>query len=166
MNHHGQEHEFPEIAAEAFATGAMVALQEQLQWEFQIQPIPAAFPNPGDEFVEARIRLIRPAMGNLVLSIPEEAAAILAARYLPPGTEITKTLADDVAGELANVIAGQAKTMLKGTPWHFLLSTPAVNRVPTPNPPPERQTCYRCWRIASEAGAFILEVEFPLEPVS
>lgn len=166
MNHDGHNHEFPEIAAAAFATGAMVALQEQLQWEFQIQPVPAAFANPGDEFVEARIRLIRPAMGNLVLSIPVEEAAMLAARYLPPGTEITDTLADDVAGELANVIAGQAKTMLKGTPWHFLLSTPAANRVRTPNTPRANQACYRCWQIVSEAGSFLLEVEFPVESAS
>ena len=32
--------------------------------------------------------------------------------------------ADDAAGEFANVIAGQAKTMLKGTVYHFNLSTP------------------------------------------
>ena len=49
-------------------------------------------------------------------------------RYLPEGTALTDEMIDDVAGEFANVIAGQAKTILKGTPYHFTLSTPVVTR--------------------------------------
>ena len=37
-------------------------------------------------------------------------------------------LVADAAGEFANMIAGQAKTMLKGTPYHFTLSPPTVLR--------------------------------------
>jgi CheY-specific phosphatase CheX len=47
---------------------------------------------------------------------------------LPAGTELNDGIVNDVAGELANVIAGQAKTMLKGTPYHFTMSIPAVSR--------------------------------------
>jgi CheY-specific phosphatase CheX len=36
----------------------------------------------------------------------------------------------DTIGELANVVAGQSKTALKGTPYHFLLSIPTVTWLP------------------------------------
>jgi CheY-specific phosphatase CheX len=62
------------------------------------------------------------------LVLPPVLARRLAEGYLPAGTELTEEIINDVAGELANVIAGQAKTILKGTRYHFTLSIPVVSR--------------------------------------
>jgi CheY-specific phosphatase CheX len=75
--------------------------------------------------VTAEITLRRAVPGRLVLAYPRQVLGVLASRYLP-GEAITPEIADDAAGEFANVIAGQIKTMLHGTPYHFHLSTPHV----------------------------------------
>jgi CheY-specific phosphatase CheX len=72
--------------------------------------------------------LLRDPPGTLALVLASDTAANLAARYLPTGTALSSEIIDDVAGEFANVIAGQAKTILKGTPYRFHLSTPEVKR--------------------------------------
>jgi CheY-specific phosphatase CheX len=64
----------------------------------------------------------------MALVLPPDTARRLAETYLPAGCELTNEIIDDVTGELANVIAGQAKTILKGTPYHFALSIPVVSR--------------------------------------
>jgi CheY-specific phosphatase CheX len=110
--------------------------------------------------VIATIVLMRDPPGSLSLVLPRETAARLASRYLPPGTAIATELIDDVAGEFANVIAGQAKTMLKGSVYHFFLSTPVVERVAAeedctaPNP---NLTA----RLHSEIGVVVLQVCLP-----
>jgi chemotaxis protein CheX len=63
----------------------------------------------------------------LVLSFPAATAAALAGRVLAevnPNPE--DELIGDCIGELANVIAGQAKTLLAETPYQLLLGTPSV----------------------------------------
>ena len=63
----------------------------------------------------------------LVLSFPAQTAAALAGRVL---AEVTPAPDDDLVrdcmGELANVIAGQAKTLLAETPYQLLLATPSI----------------------------------------
>jgi CheY-specific phosphatase CheX len=62
----------------------------------------------------------------MTLLLTEESASELASHYLPKGTALSDEIICDVAGEIANVIAGQAQTILKGTRYHFGLSTPSV----------------------------------------
>ena len=63
----------------------------------------------------------------LVLSFPAQTAAALAGRVL---AEVAQAPDDDLVrdcmGELANVIAGQAKTLLAETPYQLLLATPSI----------------------------------------
>jgi CheY-specific phosphatase CheX len=80
------------------------------------------------ELIIATIRLAREQPGTFSLRLEASTAARLAARYLGAEVELTRELLDDMAGELANVIAGQAKTMLKGTPYHYHLTTPTIIR--------------------------------------
>jgi chemotaxis protein CheX len=82
--------------------------------------------------VTATIVLRREPPGLLSLSFPLPVLEKLAGCYLGGIESLTAELIDDAAGEFANVIAGQAKTMLKGTPEHFWLSTPIVQRTGTP----------------------------------
>jgi chemotaxis protein CheX len=65
--------------------------------------------------------------GSLVLGCSEATAGGLARRVLAEsGQEPDETMVRDCLGEIANVVAGQAKVVLFGTRWHFLLSTPTV----------------------------------------
>jgi CheY-specific phosphatase CheX len=120
--------DLPPEVREAFVSSTVTALQELAQLEAEADGAAAhdvAFAETG---VIAVVRLLRPSPGTMTLILPADVARSIAARYLPSGTELTDEIVGDVAGELANVIAGQTKTMLKGTPYHFALSIPTVSR--------------------------------------
>jgi CheY-specific phosphatase CheX len=115
----------PEVA-EAFTMAAITTLNELAQ----LEAIPDTAESPiRGPLVIATISLLRDPPGSMSLILATDTAAALSSRYLPLGTSLTPDMIDDVAGEFANVIAGQAKTMLKGTPYHFNLSTPSVTRM-------------------------------------
>ena len=61
-----------------------------------------------------------------VVVFPRAVLNVLVVRFLKMGPAVAADLVADAAGEFANVIAGQAKTILKGTDYHFTLSTPTV----------------------------------------
>ena len=131
------ENHTPSIAPleviEAFNNGAITALQEMMQiGAYATTPPTAAF---SDCTVSATIRLLRANPGILNILLPLTTAMQLAAHYLPTGTILTDEIINDVAGELANMVAGQAKTMLKHTPYHFTLTTPDVIRAAKFKPP-------------------------------
>jgi CheY-specific phosphatase CheX len=108
--------------------------------------------------VTAEITLRRAVPGRLVLAFPRQVLAVLASRYLP-GETITPEIADDTAGEFANVIGGQAKTMLHGTPFHFHLSTPRVGvATSTTTDAPE----FLVLTFDCDAGNFAVHVYLPL----
>jgi chemotaxis protein CheX len=65
--------------------------------------------------------------GFLVLGFPRRTAADLAGRILAGVTqEVDENLIRDCVGEIANVVAGQAKAILAGTPYRFTFSLPEV----------------------------------------
>ena len=65
--------------------------------------------------------------GYFVLSFGDEHGAALAKRVLADlGAAPEPGVIRDCLGEVVNVVAGQAKTLLFGTPMHFTLATPAV----------------------------------------
>jgi chemotaxis protein CheX len=77
--------------------------------------------------VSAVLGLMSAAGGSLVLSFPERTAAALAGRILTGVTEeVDENLIQDCVGEIANVVAGQAKALLAGTPYRFAFSLPKV----------------------------------------
>jgi chemotaxis protein CheX len=70
---------------------------------------------------------LRSKEGFLVLSFPERTAAALARAILAEVTEeVDGSLIRDCVGEIANVIAGQAKALLAGSPYPLTFSMPQV----------------------------------------
>ncbi len=120
----------PQEVVQAFTEATLTTLRELTQIEACAEQTPQNLRfSSGVPLVSARLVLMRPVPGEMSLVVTLETASLLAARYLPEGTALTAEIIDDVLGEFANVIAGQAKTMLKGTPHHFTMSLPAVIRV-------------------------------------
>src|SRR5262245_12309497 len=78
--------------------------------------------------VAATIRLTTSrGVGRLTLGFPERTAADLARRILAnTDIPVSPAMVRDCMGEVANVVAGQAKSQLVGGESHFTLSTPIV----------------------------------------
>lgn len=118
----------PEVA-NAFTEAAITALRELIALEASPAPPESETASTaGETSICAQIDLLREAPGKMALMLAASTAAKVAERYLPAGAILSSEIVNDVAGEFANVIAGQAKTLLKGTPQHFSLSTPKVDR--------------------------------------
>ena len=150
----------PMFVKEAFIAGTLAALQELYQLEGIADPESDSADSPISlvHAIVAQIKLLLEPPGILIVAAPVDVASRLAQRYLPEGSHISDDLIDDCIGELANVIAGQAKTALKGTPYHFMLTTPVVARhTARPN---ESTRAWRC-TIASEAGVLAIIVQLP-----
>jgi CheY-specific phosphatase CheX len=151
----------PALVKEAFAAGALAAMQELYQFEDGTVGVSDLTDQPlanNPPLIVAQVRLLREPSGVLSIAASADVAFRLAQRYLPTESKITDDLVDDCLGELANVIAGQGKTALKGTPYHFMLSTPVVARpAELPNAPSQ---AWRC-SITSEAGTFAVVVDLP-----
>jgi chemotaxis protein CheX len=65
--------------------------------------------------------------GVLVLSFPSRTATALAERIFAEVPQAPdEGLIRDCMGEVANVIAGQAKTLLAETPYQLVLATPSI----------------------------------------
>jgi CheY-specific phosphatase CheX len=152
----------PEVA-EAFTSAAITTLHELVQ-------IDASTKSPGHQaawkidgpVVIATIQLVRNPPGSLSLVLASDTAANLASRYIPAGTSLTPEIIDDVVGEFANVIAGLAKTMLKGTPYHFNLSIPVVERFAyweNGTLPDLNMTV----RLSGESRDYVLQATMPVE---
>jgi CheY-specific phosphatase CheX len=154
----------PSMVSDAFTAGVLASLQELFQLEgfivTEIKGEDSQF-SDGSESIVARILLRRDLPGELTLVMPVAVALTQAKRYLPAGTDLTDELVNDVVGEVANVVAGQGKTALKGTDHHFLLSTPSVTRSFEPIRPTEST-----WQaiFETEVGRIYLQVR--LSPCS
>jgi CheY-specific phosphatase CheX len=155
----------PTAVLDAFTAATITALHELTQLEAAPEPtLSASQELPPGPIVSATIPLRRAVPGRLTLILSATTALELAARYLPDlpdPTELTDELIDDVVGEFANVIAGQAKTILKGTPYHFTLSSPVVTRPQ----PPARSSLFADVRPAvslmTELGRVLLLLNLP-----
>lgn len=146
---------------EVFTSAAVSALQELTQFEAIVVEVPGLDVLEKQELVAATIRLIRKPPGTMTLLLTEESASKLAASYLPRGTALSADMINDVAGEFANVIAGQAKTILKGTPYHFALSVPTVTRVQLLSQLPDILEQSRMGSVTFDAAGLILFVQLP-----
>lgn len=93
-------------------------------------------------------------IGAIVLALPDATAQALARRVLAEAAvEPDAGVVCDCAGEIINVICGQAKTLLAGTPYHFDLGTPRVGRT----------TASGGYVLAFDSGAgpFALHIQLP-----
>jgi CheY-specific phosphatase CheX len=139
---------------EAFTAATVTAFEELCRTPV-VPGAPFVAPvRPFTHQVAAEIDLRRAVPGLLVLAFPQPVLDALAARYLPDEVSISPDIAGDAAGEFANVIAGQAKTMLKGTLYHFNLSTP---RLAAPDDGRE----FLVLPFDCDAGAFSVCVHLP-----
>lgn len=116
----------PDELIEAFTAAVPFALRELAGVEAVARDAgPAAGRAPAD--LGATIRLATGGgQWRMTFCLPAAAAGELARRILAGATELTPGLVRDCTGEVANVIAGQAKALLVGSPAHFTLSTPEV----------------------------------------
>lgn len=146
---------FPREVIEAFVGATVAAFQELT--DTVVERIPFAEARTPNTDVYATIVLRHEPPGRMILSFPVATLESLAGRYLAGAAALTPELVDDAAGEFANVIAGQAKTMLKGTPDHFLLSTPLVVRERDSRSGPEREST-AILHFECDAGNFRLEI--------
>jgi chemotaxis protein CheX len=139
---------------EAFASAVVFALREMAAVEAVAGDAHRAA--TADAFTELSVVIRLTALGGegrMVLSCPESTAKELARRVLVEVTDDPPAdLVRDCLGEVANVVAGQAKSLLVGHPSHFTLSTPTV---PTGN---LGASATEWWVIpfVSDAGAFTI----------
>lgn len=135
---------------ESFIEAAITTLREMVGVE-AVAAGPGT-PSGSESDVIAELLLMGNPDRRLVLAFPRPTAAELARRILAEaGEEANDEMIRDCAGELANVIAGQAKTTLFGTPHHFTLATPTV-RFGT------LKVEGASVRFQSDAGEFVLQV--------
>ncbi|HJZ91238.1 MAG TPA: chemotaxis protein CheX [Gemmataceae bacterium] len=118
----------PDKLVEAFTAAVPFALREMAGVEAvatKARPATAA-DEPAD--LSAVVPLVTPGGdGLLILSLPERTATGLTRRVLAGSVdEVDADMVRDCVGELANVMAGQAKALLVGSPSHFVLSTPKI----------------------------------------
>ena len=113
---------------EAFVAAVPLVLQDMGAVEAFVRGIDAA--NTSDRANGISVTMtLSTSFANLdfVLHFRERTAVALAERILTETIEHPSAdMVRDCVGEVANVIAGQAKSMLVGNPAHFTLSTPTV----------------------------------------
>ncbi len=109
-----------------FITATQVALREMANSDVEARG--ACYRQSADGgAIRAVLPLTSATLEALVLSVPAETAAHLARRILAEtGESVDDALVRDCLGETINVIAGQAKALLHGTPYQFTFATPQV----------------------------------------
>lgn len=74
------------------------------------------------------LELSSPQNGLLIMSFSTRTAQAFAGHILADAhEELTAALVQDCMGEVTNVVAGQAKALLHGTPHHFSFSPPVIH---------------------------------------
>ena len=77
--------------------------------------------------ISAVIGLMARTEGVMVISFPDHTALAITARILAGVTDdLSSDVVRDCIGEIANVIAGQARGILSNTPYQFAMSTPTI----------------------------------------
>lgn len=140
-----------------FAEAVAISLREMAGVEAVVRGAAPATGADGFGDVSAVLRLSTGGEGYMVLSMPVATATELAARILADVGEPDDAMVRDCAGEMANVIAGQAKTMFVGSPHHFTFSTPRVASGDPGLPPGDRWVA----TFVSEVGEFSLHLCLP-----
>lgn len=119
--------EIRENLLQPFTEAATITLQEMASVAISVHSVyqKSKYKMFGD--ISAVIGLIGPREGSLVLSFPMATAATVVGRILAGIAEDPDNdMIRDCVGEIANVIAGQAKGILAETKYQFCFSTPTI----------------------------------------
>jgi chemotaxis protein CheX len=116
-----------EQVVESFISALRSALSEMAGIELTVRNVHQTHDPAIENEILAIVELFPTPHRFLILACPEATAAMLATRLLS-GVERSGAdgLGRDCIGELANVVAGQAKTALAATPFRFTCSLPKV----------------------------------------
>jgi CheY-specific phosphatase CheX len=142
-----------------FIAATSAALAEMAGLEVFPSAIVREFPSRAWGNSAAVVQLQSEPLEWLVLSFPTTTASALAHRILADVVEVwDESLIPDSLAEIANVVSGQAKTLLAGTPYHFNFSLPkvVVGTIPEHGPAHGRD----CLAVSfqSELGEFVLRL--------
>lgn len=118
--------EFGERVIEAFISAVGATLQEMAQTPADVRGISASGSGRLPEDIIVLITLHPEPEGQMLLGLPTATATALAGQILGAAATADEALVRDCSGEIANVVAGQAKTLLAETPYHFTFSTPKI----------------------------------------
>jgi chemotaxis protein CheX len=143
----------PFLAAVRAALGEMAGMEVAVGEVQQKEGL-----HPRDGFVVS-LQLSLAIDGSFVLSFPQKTAAAMAGRILAGvSQDLDEKLIGDCMGEIANVVAGQAKALLGETPYHFGFSLPKV--VPAGDAEMQSAEGLGCWsaHFTSEVGEFDLQL--------
>jgi chemotaxis protein CheX len=122
-----------------FITAACAAVGEMAKTDLVVRGVSREAPRPALGDLCAVVRLQSATEQFLVLRFPRPTAEAFAERVMAEaGVEVTEDLVRDCVGEIANVVAGQAKALLAGTPSQFTCSLPTVMDAASPESPPQQ----------------------------
>jgi CheY-specific phosphatase CheX len=149
----------PDELVEAFSAAVPFALHELAGVEAVIREVGPATSGGATAELAAVVRLaLAGREAQLILSFPQRTAEELAQRILAEsGVSLTTDLVRDCIGEVANVVSGQAKALLVGSPSHFSLSTPTVR----PGAAADEADGRVIW-FESDAGGFTVRLCTPV----
>jgi chemotaxis protein CheX len=109
--------------------------------------------------IAAAVELQSATNGWMILSFPQATAAALARRILAEvPQEVDDTLIQDCMGEIANVVAGQAKAMLAGTAYQFTFSLPRTAAAAGGKPLPGQGLQCLVVSFGSDLGEFAMQL--------
>jgi chemotaxis protein CheX len=151
--------EVREGLVEPFIAATSAALAEMAGTEVAVGEVYQTTHAPSLGDLAARVELLSTPQRTLVLHFPEQTAAALAGRFLAGAAgEVNEPLVRDCVGEMANVVAGQAKTLLADTPYQFTFSLPRVMAGAGAELPASPGRDCVIVRFGTEAGPFALQL--------
>jgi CheY-specific phosphatase CheX len=143
---------------EPFIQATTVALGEMAGIEVAVQSVSRAAGSKPSGDICAVVQLQSTIESVVVLCFPQATAAALARRVLDEvATEPDENLIRDCMGEVANVISGQAKAMLAGTPYQLTFAVPEVMNADVLTSRAPGLSCVVA-TFRSELGDFALEL--------
>lgn len=135
----------PDDLVEAFTAAVPFALREMAGVEVVVcESGPATPDRPAADLTAVVGLSAADSKWRFALTASNATAGALTRRVLVGATDdVSFDMIRDCLGEVANVVAGQAKTLLVGSPNHFMLSVPTVT----------------AGGIADEAGGWVIRLE-------
>ena len=153
--------EIRENLGEPFITATCAALGEMAGVEVGVRDVHREALDGSVDDIAVVVDLTSARQGRMALIFPRHTAAALARRVLTGlAEELDEAMIRDCLGEIANVVAGQAKALLADTPYRFTVSLPrAVLRTELKVATSSQANCLVI-ALNSEAGPFALHLDF------